>query len=138
MALIRLDVPKKERRAFRICPNSAAEVRIKFTIDDVPFSVVVDEIGILGARLVTVKHFDRFHEGQALELGTLFLENIGTVNIAAIVKWKSYPRIGIEFGELTVNNQDKLFRYLFKASRQAIRNERLKKENGRAENPIEG
>ncbi len=87
---------------------------------------------------MTVKHFERFQEGQTVGPGTLFLEDIGTVNVAAIVKWKNYPTIGIEFGEMTDNNQDKLFRYLFKASRQAIRNERLKKENGRTEKPTEG
>ena len=136
MALTRLTFPKNERRAFRVSPNSAAAVRFKLTIEDVTFSVVVDEIGILGARLLTVKHFDRFHEGQLVESGILFLEDIGTVNVSAIVKWKSFPRIGIEFSGMTNNIQDKLFRYLFKASRQTIRSERSKKENVRPEKPI--
>ena len=136
MAPSRPVFPKNKRQAFRVSPSSAVAVRFRVSIDDVVFSAVVDEIGILGARLMTVKHYDRFHEGQLLGPGTLFLEDIGTVEVSGIVKWKSFPRIGIEFVEMTGSIQDKLFRYLFKVSRQAIRIERSKKENAPPEKSI--
>jgi len=136
MAPIRPPFPKNSRQAFRVSPNSSVAVRFRVSIDEETLSTVVDEIGILGARLMSVKHFDRFCEGQWLGSCILFLEDIGTVDVSATVKWKNFPRIGIEFGEMTASDQNKLFRFLFKISRQTIRTERSKKENAWPEKTI--
>jgi len=103
-------------------------MRFWISINDVMVSPVVEELGVIGARLISVKHFDEFYEGQLLGPGSLHLEDIGTVEVSAVVKWKAFPRIGIEFCEMSLSRQDKLFQYLFKVSRQAIRIELSRKE----------
>jgi len=95
--------------------------------DEVKVTPVVDELGIGGARLMSVKHFDRFLEGQIIGPGTLPLEDFGTISVSAVVKWKAFPQIGVEFVNMADREREKLFRYLFKVSRQAIRYERAKK-----------
>ena len=128
MASTRPVFPRNERQAFRVSPNSAVPIRFWISINDVMVSPVVEELGVIGARLISVKHFDEFYEGQLLGPGSLHLEDIGTVEVSAVVKWKAFPRIGIEFCEMSMSRQDKLFQYLFKVSRQAIRIELSRKE----------
>jgi hypothetical protein len=128
MANERPAFPRNERQAFRVSPNSGVPIRFWVSINDLMVSPVVEELGVTGARLMTVKHFDEFHEGQLLGPGSLHLEDIGTVEVSAVVKWKAFPRIGIEFFEMGVSRQDKLFQYLFKVSRQAIRIELSRRE----------
>jgi len=120
---------RRERRAFRmsVIPFSTARFGIK--VGDVNLTPLVDELGIGGARLISVKHFDCFYEGQVLEAGTLPLEANVTINLSAVVRWKKFPRIGIQFVEMAEREKDRLFGYLFKASRQSIRIERAKKAN---------
>jgi hypothetical protein len=96
-------------------------------MDETKVNPVIDELGIGGARLMSVKHYDRFYEGQCLGPGTLPLDGIGTVSVSAVVKWKTFPHIGIEFVDIGEREREKLFRYLFKISRQAIRYERTRK-----------
>lgn len=120
---------KSERRAFRVSVVPRDPVRWALTIDETKVNPVIDELSIGGARLMSVKYFDLFYEGQFLGPGTLPLEGIGTVSVSAVVKWKNFPQIGIEFVEVTESVRETLFRYLFKISRLAIRYERAKKAN---------
>jgi len=126
----------QERSAFRV--SVVPRVPVRFTLlmdDDTRIAPVVDELGIGGARLMSVKHFDRFYEGQLLGPGTLPLEDFGTISIAAVVKWKTFPQIGLEFVDLKHREREKLFRYLFKVSRQAIRSQRARKHGPRLVEP---
>jgi c-di-GMP-binding flagellar brake protein YcgR len=120
---------KGERRAFRVSVVPRDPVRWAVTIDEAKVNPVVDELSIGGARLMSVKYFDLFYEGQILGPGTLPLDGIGTLSVSGVVKWKNFPQIGIEFVDMTENESEKLFRYLFKISRLAIRYERAKKLN---------
>ena len=126
----------QERSAFRVSVVPLVPVRLALVMDDdTKIAPVVDELGIGGARLMSVKYFDRFYEGQLLGPGTLPLEDFGTISVAAVVKWKTFPQIGIEFVDMTDREREKLFRYLFKVSRRAIRLERARKHGPRLVEP---
>jgi c-di-GMP-binding flagellar brake protein YcgR len=120
---------RSERRAFRVSVIPRDPLRWALTIDEAKVNPVVDELSIGGARLMSVKYFDLFYEGQPLGPGTLPLEGIGTISVSGVVKWKNFPQIGIEFVDMTESVRETLFRYLFKISRLAIRYERAKKAN---------
>jgi c-di-GMP-binding flagellar brake protein YcgR len=121
----------KERHAFRVSVVPRVPVRFTLVMEDgTRIAPVVDELAIGGARLMSVKYFDRFYEGQVLDPGALPLEDFGTISVAAVVKWKTFPEIGIEFVNMTDRDRERLFRYLFKVSRQAIRFQRDKKGHG--------
>jgi c-di-GMP-binding flagellar brake protein YcgR len=128
----------KERRAFRVAVVPCIPVRFSMVMDEVKVSPIIDELGIGGARLMSVKHFDRFLEGERIGPATFPIDDLGTLTVFAIVKWKRWPQIGVEFVDMTEMEIERLFRYVFKVHRQSIRYERARKAGIRSARVVRG
>ena len=112
------------RSAFRRSMIAGKPVYLLLNIDGMDIDPIVDELGGGGARLVSAKHFDRFHIGQHLGPAVLALQEEGMPVVYPIVKWKSWPVIGIEFLETSEKDHETILRFLFKVERRTVQQRR--------------
>ncbi len=95
-------------------------VYLLLSMDGINIDPIVDELGGGGARLVSAKHFDRFYEGQLIGPAVLVLQDEGMPVVYPVVKWKSWPVIGVEFMEIAEKDREMILRFLFRVERRMV------------------
>ena len=110
----------KQRSVFRLSMIANEPVYLLLSMDGVDVDPIVDELGGGGARLVCSKHFDLFHEGQMIGPAVLVLQDVGMPVVYPIVKWKSWPIVGVEFMELSEKDREQIIKFLFKVERKLV------------------
>lgn len=116
----------RQRSVFRLSMIADEPVYLLLSMDGIDIDPIVDELGGGGARLVCAKHFDRFYEGQLIGPAVLVLQDEGMPVVYPVVKWKSWPLIGVEFMQISEKDKEMIFRFLFKVERKAVQPERTK------------
>ena len=111
----------KQRAAFRLPMVASETVYLLFGIDGEQVDPVVDQLSANGARFVTTTHFDKFYHGQMLGPSVLVLPEIGMPLVYPVVRWISYPRIGVEFHEISEKDRQVIFQLMFAMERQMVR-----------------
>jgi c-di-GMP-binding flagellar brake protein YcgR len=110
----------KKRSVFRLSMIADEPVYLLLSMDGVDIDPLVDELGGGGARLVSPKHFDAFYEGQLIGPAVLVLQDEGMPVVYPVVKWKSWPVIGVEFMEISEKDREMIIRFLFKVERRIV------------------
>jgi hypothetical protein len=95
-------------------------VYLLLSMDGVNIDPIVDELGGGGARLVCSKHFDMFYEGQMIGPAVLVLQDVGMPIVYPVVKWKSWPVIGVEFMQMTEKEREQIIKFLFRVERKIV------------------
>ena len=95
-------------------------VYLLLSMDGINIDPIVDELGGGGARLVSAKHYERFYEGQLIGPAVLVLQDEGMPVVYPVVKWKSWPVIGVEFMEIGDKEREMILRFLFKVERRMV------------------
>jgi len=114
----------KQRSVFRLSMIADEPVYLLLSMDGIDIDPIVDELGGGGARLVCAKHFDRFYEGQLIGPAVLVLQDEGMPVVYPVVKWKSWPVIGVEFIEISEKDREMILRFLFKVERRMVQQEK--------------
>ena len=109
-----------QRSVFRLSMIADEPVYLLLSMDGINIDPIVDELGGGGARLVCAKHFDRFYEGQLIGPAVLVLQDEGMPVVYPVVKWKSWPVIGVEFMEMGEKEREMILRFLFKVERRMV------------------
>ena len=112
--------PAKQRSVFRLSMIADEPVYLLLSMDGVDIDPIIDELGGGGARLVCAKHFDHFYEGQLIGPAVLVLQDEGMPVVYPVVKWKSWPVIGVEFMEVSEKDREMIIRFLFKVERRMV------------------
>jgi c-di-GMP-binding flagellar brake protein YcgR len=110
----------KKRSVFRLSMIADEPVFLLLSLDGVNIDPIVDELGGGGARLVCANHFDQFYEGQLIGPAVLVLHEEGMPVVYPVVKWKSWPVIGVEFMEISEKDREMILRFLFKVERRMV------------------
>jgi hypothetical protein len=110
----------KQRSVFRLSMIAGEPVYLLLSIDGIKVDPIVDELGGGGARLVSAKHYESFYEGQLLGPAVLVLQDEGMPVVYPVVKWKSWPVIGVEFMEIPEKDRETILRFLFKVERRLV------------------
>ena len=110
----------KARSVFRLSMIAGEPVYLLLTMDGINIDPIVDELGGGGARIVSAKYFDHFYEGQYVGPAVLVLQDEGMPVVYPVVKWKSWPSIGIEFMDISEKDREMILRFLFKIERRMI------------------
>ena len=110
----------KQRSVFRLSMIANEPVYLLLSMDGVDIDPIVDELGGGGARLVCSRHFDMFYQGQIIGPAVLVLQDIGMPVVYPIVKWKSWPVIGVEFMEMAEKEREMIMKFLFKVERRLV------------------
>ena len=113
-----LDV--KKRSAFRMSMIADEPVFLLLNMDGIDIDPMIDELGGGGARLVCAQHFDRFYEGQLIGPAVLVLQDEGMPVVYPVVKWKSWPVVGVEFMQISEKDREMILRFLFKVERRMV------------------
>ena len=108
----------KQRSLFRLSMIVHDPVYLLFNVDGIDVDPVVDELGGGGARLVSSKHFEMFHVGQILGPSILVLEDVGMPVVYPLVKWMSWPVVGVEFQNVTEKDRKMIMNFLFMIERK--------------------
>ncbi len=95
-------------------------VFLLLNMDGVDIDPMIDELGGGGARLVCAQHFDRFYEGQLIGPAVLVLQDEGMPVVYPVVKWKSWPVVGVEFMQISEKDREMILRFLFKVERRMV------------------
>jgi hypothetical protein len=110
----------KQRSAFRIPMIADEPVYLLLSMEGMDIDPIVDELGGGGARLVSAKHYDYFYLGQLIGPAVLVLQDEGLPVVYPVVKWKSFPVIGVEFMEISDKEREMIMRFLFKVERRMV------------------
>ena len=110
----------KQRSVFRLSMIADEPVYLLLSMDGVDIDPIVDVLGGGGARLVTSKHFDMFSQGQLIGPAVLVLQDVGMPVVYPVVKWKSWPIIGVEFMEMGEKEREMIMKFLFKVERRMV------------------
>ncbi len=110
----------RQRAVFRLSMIADEPVYLLLSMDGINIDPIVDELGGGGARLVCAKHFDRFYEGQMIGPAVLVLQDEGMPVVYPVVKWKSWPVVGVEFMEMNEKEREMIMRFLFKIERRMV------------------
>jgi len=110
----------QQRAAFRLSMIADEPVYLLLSMDGVDIDPIVDELSAGGARLVCNKHFDRFYEGQLVGPAVLVLQDEGLPVVYPVVKWKSWPVVGVEFMDIGDKEREMLYRFLFRLERKKV------------------
>jgi hypothetical protein len=110
----------KQRAAFRLPMLASDPVHLLFSIDGVNVDPLLDELGAGGGRFVAVRAYDKMYKGQVLGPAVLLLPDIGMPVVYPIVRWMSYPRIGVQFEESSEKNKEMIFRFMFYVERKMV------------------
>ena len=111
---------EKKRSVFRLSMIADEPVYLLLSMDGVNIDPVVDELGGGGARLVSAKNYEMFYEGQLIGPAVLVLPDEGMPVVYPVVKWKTWPVIGVEFMEIAENDREMILRFLFKVERRMV------------------
>ena len=95
-------------------------VYLLLSMDGVDIDPVVDELAAGGARLLCSKHYDKFYEGQLIGPAVLVLQDEGMPVVYPVVKWKSWPVVGVQFMQIEEAEREMIFRFLFKLERKMM------------------
>jgi c-di-GMP-binding flagellar brake protein YcgR len=110
----------KQRSVFRLSMIADEPVYLLLSMDGINIDPIVDELGGGGARLVCAKHFDMFYEGQMIGPAVLVLQDEGMPVVYPVVKWKSWPVVGVEFMQIPEKDREMILRFLFKVERRMV------------------
>ena len=110
----------KQRSVFRLSMIANEPVYLLLSMDGINVDPIVDELGGGGARLVSSKHFDMFYEGQLVGPAVLVLQDVGMPVVYPIVKWKSWPVIGVEFMDMSEKDREMIIKFLFRVERKIV------------------
>jgi hypothetical protein len=110
----------KQRSAFRISMIADEPVYLLLSMEGKDIDPIVDELGGGGARLVSPKYYDFFYVGQMIGPAVLVLQDEGMPVIYPVVKWKTWPIIGVEFMEISEKDREMIMRFLFRVERRMV------------------
>ncbi len=113
--------PSEERSTFRLPLGAAEPVYLLFSIDAQNIDPMVDELGAGGARFLTKDHYHLFYKDQVLGPAVLALPDVGEPVVYPVVKWLSYPTIGVEFDDLDDKDRELVFRFIFRTERRRVK-----------------
>ncbi len=111
----------QRRSAFRLTTIASEPVYLLFSLDGLDIDPIVDELSAGGARLLCSRHFDRFYTGQAIGPAVLVLQDVGMPVVYPVVKWKTWPVIGVEFQDIAEKEKELIYRYLFRIERKTLK-----------------
>lgn len=114
----------KQREAFRLPMVASAPVYVLFSLDGEHIDPLADELGAGGARFVAANHYSRFYNGQMLGPAVLVLPEIGMPVVYPVVRWLSYPRVGVQFVDIDEKHREMIFRFMFKVERKLVQIEK--------------
>ena len=117
---VALAVEPREREIFRLSMITNHPVFLLLNVDGEDVDPVVNELGGGGARLLCKKHFDSFYEGQTLNPSILLLDGVGMPVVQPVVRWKSWPIVGVEFMDIGDKEREAIFKFLFSVERKRI------------------
>src|SRR5688572_2894753 len=126
MSHLRL-VTGRQRAAFRLEMIDGEPVSLLLNIDGEDIDPVVDQLSAGGARLHCPMYFDRFEVGRIMGPATLLLQDQGRAVVRPVVKWKSFPVVGVEFLGIAEQEREMIFRFIFRLERKLLRMSRTER-----------
>jgi hypothetical protein len=91
----------------------------------------VTELGGGGARVLChncQSFFDGFYIGEPLGKSVLLFPEGEMPEVRPVIRWKSWPCIGVEFVKLSNKERADIFRFLFKLERKKIKRMNMEEE----------
>ena len=121
----------KQRSAFRLPVGAAEPVYLLFSVEGGNIDPIVDELGAGGARFFSANHYHTFYGGQVLGPAVLVLPEVGMPVVYPVVKWMSYPIIGVEFADIDYKDREMIFQFMFRTERKIVQMEKNKSVDDR-------
>jgi hypothetical protein len=76
-------------------------VYFRTILDGAEVHMLVENLSMGGASLMAPGIYEHVHPGQRLSDGVLVLSDANCASVSVIVRWKFWPRMGIQFDGLT-------------------------------------
>jgi hypothetical protein len=101
-----------DRRALaRISMRPEKPVHLEVSLDGEDVAMLVENMSTGGATVIYPEDSESLTPGTQLKDTSLDLPDIGRVPVTAVVRWRIWPKVGIQF-YLTSDASDKITRFL--------------------------
>ena len=102
-----------ERRTGERAPMSADRpVYLEINLDGNKVPVLVENLSCAGASLIYPEDSPSLQPGSYLKECTLSLAGAGDVKVAPIVRWRVWPKLGVQFDKIGEDLRNQIARFL--------------------------
>ena len=102
-----------ERRSIeRVAISSQKPVYIQTTLDGTEVGLFVEDLSVGGAGLICPEDTDALNAGNRLPDCILVLPNVGRIPLQAIIRWRLWPKVGLQFDSISDDAREQIARFL--------------------------
>jgi len=87
-------------------------VYLEINLDGNSVAVLVENLSCDGASLIYPEDSASFEKGTELEECTLSLAGKGDIRVTPIVRWRVWPKLGVQFYNIAEDSRSQIARFL--------------------------
>jgi hypothetical protein len=102
----------QRRRGDRVPMRADRPVFIEVNVDGNNVGVLVENLSCDGASLIYPEESPSIQPGSYLKECTLNLGAAGNINVTPIVRWRVWPKLGVQFDKIGESSRNQIARFL--------------------------
>jgi PilZ domain-containing protein len=102
----------ERRRGERVPMRADRPVYLEINIDGNEVGVLVENLSCDGASLIYPEESPSIQPGSYLRECTLNLGATGNIQVTPIVRWRVWPKLGVQFDKIGENSRNQIARFL--------------------------
>ncbi|HYR83197.1 MAG TPA: PilZ domain-containing protein [Terriglobia bacterium] len=104
--------PDERRSDERTTVSSRKPAYIQTQLNGADVGLFVEDLSVKGAGLICPEDTDALNAGNRLEDCTLVLPKVGRIPVQAVVRWRLWPKVGLEFDPLSEEARRQISRFV--------------------------
>jgi c-di-GMP-binding flagellar brake protein YcgR len=102
----------QRRRGDRVAMRADRPVFIEVNVDGNNVGVLVENLSCDGASLIYPEESPSIQPGSYLKECTLNLGAAGSIKVTPIVRWRVWPKLGVQFDKIGESSRNQIARFL--------------------------
>jgi c-di-GMP-binding flagellar brake protein YcgR len=104
---------RRDRRSAERVPVPAGNpIYIQTVLDGTEIGLLVENLSSGGATLICPDMAELLSDGEYLPESTLVLPDIRHIPVQPVVRWRMWPRVGVQFESLSSETQKQISQFL--------------------------
>ena len=104
-----------ERRSLeRVSLRPEKPVHIEGNVDGTDVALLVENLSADGATMICPEDLNSISPGNFLEDCILNLPDIGRIPVTLIIRWRIWPKVGVQFGHMSDDAKNQIVQFLEK------------------------
>jgi hypothetical protein len=103
---------ERRRQGERVPMRADRPVYLEVNLDGESVGVLVENLSCDGASLIYPEESPSIQPGSYLKECTLNLGAAGAIAVTPIVRWRVWPKLGVQFDNMGENSRNRIARFL--------------------------